>query len=135
MADKQAITELLNKGGYAYDTGDVDFLTDMFTEDGRFELSITGVGPVGPFEGREAVRKLFADSLESQSDQRRHVVTNIFFEDETDDSITAYSYLVLITVKDGALDVISSGVYRDTVVRDGDAWRIKLRNLALDLPY
>ncbi len=135
MADKHAITELLNKGGYAYDTADVDFLVDMFTADGRFELSIAGVGPVGPFEGRDAIRALYAGSLESQTDQRRHCVTNLFFEDETDDSITAISYLVLISIQDGELNVISSGVYRDEIVRDGDAWRITLRNLALDRPY
>ena len=49
--------------------------------------------------------------------------------------MTAVSYLVLISIKDGELNVISSGVYRDSVVRDGDAWRITLRNLHLDLPY
>lgn len=135
MADRQAISEMLGKGGWAYDTPDVDYLADMFIEDGRFELSIDGVGPVGPFEGRAAIRKLYEDSLASQTDQRRHVVTNIFFEDETDDSVTAVSYLVLLSIQDGALKVISSGVYRDAVVRDGDSWRIKVRNLALDLPY
>ena len=62
-------------------------------------------------------------------------MTNLFFEDETDDSITAISYLVLISIQDGELNVISSGVYRDEIVRDGDAWRITLRNLALDRPY
>jgi hypothetical protein len=135
MADKQAISEMLGKGGWAYDTPDVDYLADMFTEDGRFELSIDGVGEVGPFEGRAPIRKLYEDSLASQTDQRRHVVTNIFFEDETDDSVTAVSYLVLISIENGALKVISTGVYRDQIVRDGDAWRIKVRNLALDLPY
>lgn len=135
MADKQTITEMLGKGGWAYDTPDVDYLADMFTEDGRFALTIDGVGPVGPFEGRAAIRKLYEDSLASQSDQRRHVVTNIFFEDDTDDSVTAVSYLVLISIKDGALNVISSGVYRDSFVRDGDQWRIAERDLHLDLPY
>lgn len=135
MADKQAITEMLGKGGWAYDTPDVDYLADMFTEDGRFALTIDGVGPVGPFEGRAAIRKLYEDSLASQTDQRRHVVTNIFFEDDTDDSVTAVSYLVLISIKHGALNVISSGVYRDSFVRDGDQWRIAERDLHLDLPY
>jgi SnoaL-like domain len=135
MADKQAITEMLGKGGWAYDTPDVDFLADMFTEDGTFDLSIDGVGHAASFSGRAEIRKLYEDSLASQTDQRRHVVTNIFFEDETDDSVTAMSYLVLITIKDGALNVISSGVYKDSFVRDGDHWRIAARDLHLDLPY
>ena len=135
MADKQAITELLGKGGWAYDTPDIDFLADMFTTDGTFDLSIDGMGQVGSFAGRAEIRKLYEDSLASQEDQRRHVVTNIFFEDETDDSVTAISYLVLIAVKDGALNVISSGVYKDRVVLDDGTWRIVHRDLHLDLPY
>jgi SnoaL-like domain len=135
MADKQAISEMLGKGGWAYDTPDVDYLADMFTEDGKFDLTIDGMGQVGSFSGRAEIRKLYEDSLASQTDQRRHVVTNIFFEDETDSSVTAMSYLVLIAVKDGALNVLSSGVYKDSVVLDGDVWRIAHRDLHLDLPY
>ena len=96
----------------------------MFTTDGTFDLTIDGLGQVGSFAGRAEIRKLYEDSLATQEDQRRHVVTNIFFEDETDDSVTAISYLVLITVKDGALNVISSGVYKDRVVLDDGTWRI-----------
>lgn len=135
MADKQAITEMLGKGGWAYDTPDVDYLADMFTEDGTFDLSIAGVGQAASFSGRAEIRKLYEDSLASQTDQRRHVVTNIFFEDDADESVTAVSYLVLITISDGALNVISTGVYKDQIVRDGEAWRIAHRDLHLDLPY
>lgn len=135
MADKQAVSELLGKGGWAYDTPDIDYLADMFTETGTFDLTIAGMGQVGSFAGRAEIRKLYEDSLASQEDQRRHVVTNIFYEDETDTSVTAVSYLVLITIKDGALNVISSGVYRDQVTLDGDSWRITHRDLHLDLPY
>jgi hypothetical protein len=135
MADKQAISELLGKGGWAYDTPDIEFLADMFIESGTFDLSIAGMGQVGSFSGRAEIRKLYEDSLESQEDQRRHVVTNIFFEDETDNSVTAVSYLVLISIKEGALNVISSGVYRDQVVLDDGTWRISHRDLHLDMPY
>ena len=135
MADKQAITELLGKGGWAYDAPDVDYLADMFTADGTFDLEIDGMGQVGSFAGRAEIRKLYEDSLASQEDQRRHVVTNVFFEDETESSATAVSYLVLIAIKDGALNVLSTGVYRDKVVLDGDTWRITHRDLHLDLPY
>lgn len=135
MADRQAISEMLGKGGWAYDAPDVDYLANMFTEDGTFDLTIHGMGQVGSFASRGEIRKLYEDSLASQSDQRRHVVTNIFFEDETETSVTAMSYLLLITIKDGALNVISSGVYKDQVVLDGDEWRIAHRDLHLDLPY
>lgn len=135
MADKQAVTELLNRAGVAYDTADTDFLRDMFVDDGaQFHLTIAG-GDLIPFEGKENIGKLFSDSLEEQTDQRRHVITNIYFTDETDDSITAISYLVLITVEDGELKVISSGIYTDDCVLVDGEWKLKKRRLDLDLPY
>jgi len=135
MADKQAVTELLNRAGVAYDTADTDFLTNMFVTDGAlFHMTIAG-GDIIPFEGQATIGKLFSDSLQEQSDQRRHVITNIYFENETDTSITAISYLVLITVEDGALKVLSSGMYTDDCVLQGGDWKLKKRRLDLDLPY
>jgi hypothetical protein len=135
MADKQAVTELLNRAGVAYDTADTEFLREMFVDDGaQFHMTIAG-GDIIPFEGKETIGKLFSDSLEEQTDQRRHVITNIYFTDETDDSITAISYLVLIAVEDGVLKVLSSGMYTDHVVLQGSEWKLKKRRLDLDLPY
>ena len=55
MADKQAVTELLNRAGVAYDTGDSDFLIDMFAPDGpAFEMTIAGGEPI-VFQGSEAI--------------------------------------------------------------------------------
>ena len=134
MADKQAITELLSHGAVAYDAADVDFLTDMFVKDGVFTIKIQDNDPM-TFEGRDAIRELYAGSLESQEDQRRHVIANLYFESESDDAARAISYLVLLTVKDGALTVLSTGVYTDDVVAEGGSWRLKERLLELDLPY
>jgi hypothetical protein len=135
MADKHAVTELLNQAGVAYDTADTDFLREMFVDDGaQFEMTIAG-GDVIPFEGKATIGKLFADSLEEQTDQRRHVITNIYFTDEAADSITAISYLVLIAVENGALNVLSTGVYTDSCVLQGSDWKLKKRRLDLDLPY
>jgi len=135
MADKHAVTELLNQAGVAYDTADTDFLREMFVNDGaQFEMTIAG-GDVIPFEGKANIGKLFADSLEEQTDQRRHVITNIYFTDEADSSVTAISYLVLIAVENGALNVLSTGIYTDNCVLQVSAWKIQKRRLDLDLPY
>ena len=134
MADKQAITEILNRAGVAYDVADVDFLSSIFTDDGLFEMTIAGGDPIR-FEGGANIRKLFADSLQEQDDQRRHVITNIYFASDAGDAAQVVSYLVLITVKDGALTVLSSGMYTDDFVLDGGEWKIRKRLLELDLPY
>ena len=135
MADKQAVTELLNRAGVAYDTADTQFLTEMFVDDGAvFHMTIAG-GDIIPFEGKETIGKLFTDSLTEQTDQRRHVITNIYFKNETVDSITAISYLVLVAVENGALAVLSSGMYTDDCVNQDGEWKLQKRRLDLDLPY
>ena len=135
MADKQAVTELLNQAGVAYDTGDSDFLIDMFAPDGPvFEMTISGGEPI-VFEGSEAIAGLFTGAMEEQADQRRHVVTNLYFENETETSVTAISYLVLISVENGKLTVLSTGIYTDDCVLVDGRWKVLKRSLALDLPY
>lgn len=134
MADTLAITGLLNRAGTAYDTGDLEFILDLFLPDSVFELVIAGNEPM-VFSGKENIRALFEGAHETQTDQRRHCITNIYFTDETDTSVTAVSNLILISVEDGALTVLSSGVYTDTVVLVDGAWKLQRRHLHLDLPY
>ena len=135
MADKQGVTELLNRAGVAYDVGDSDFLSDMFAPDGAvFEMTISGGDPI-VFEGSQAIAELFSGAMQEQTDQRRHVVTNLYFENETDAAITAISYLVLISVENGKLSVLSTGIYTDHCVLVDGHWKIQRRSLALDLPY
>ena len=135
MADKQAITEILNRAGVAYDIGDSDYLGAMFTEDAEFSMIIAGGDPIR-FEGGPAIRKLFADSMHDQEgEQRRHVVTNIYFTADSADAAQVISYLILLVVADGKMTVMSSGQYTDDFVLDGGEWKIKHRHLDLDLPY
>ena len=134
MADTLAITGLLNRAGTAYDTGDLEFILDLFLDDSVFELVIAGNDPM-VFAGKENIRALFEGAHETQTDQRRHCITNIYFTDETDTSVTAVSNLILISVENGALTVLSSGLYTDTVVLTDGAWKLQRRHLHLDLPY
>lgn len=135
MADKQAITEALNRAGVAYDVGDAEYLGGMFTEDATFSMIIAGGDPI-VFDGGPAIRKLFSDSMHDQEgEQRRHVVTNIYFTEDSPDAAQVISYLILLVVADGKMTVMSSGQYTDDfVAQDGD-WKIKHRHLDLDLPY
>ena len=134
MADTLAITGILNRAGTAYDTGDLEYVLGLFLEDGVFEIVIAGSDPM-VFEGSGAIRGLFEGAHSTQTDQRRHCITNIYFTDETDTSVTAVSTLILISVENGALTVLSSGLYTDSVVLVDGAWKLQRRHLRLDLPY
>ncbi len=81
-SDELAIHELLSRAAYCFDERKLDVLEQCFTVDASMLVNITGSGEVGPFEGREAILQLMSDTLAAQTDVRRHVISNFFFEAE-----------------------------------------------------
>jgi len=72
--------------------------------------------------------------MAEQTDVRRHVVSNIFFEDEGEQPKTI-STLTLIATENGEIQLLAAGVYRDTVTNQSGTWRIASRHLDLDKSY
>ena len=135
VEDKLAIQELLARSAWAYDEARLDVMEACFTEDAQMRLQIAGGDVIGPHDGRQAVLDLIRGAIESQSDQRRHVISNVFFESEDADRAVVVSNLTLLGTAEGQTTVLSAGLYRDTVVRTPDGWRYCDRFLALDKPY
>ena len=131
---KLEIHELLARWAYAYDERDVAMLENCFSEDAHFSMRIAGGDLVGPFEGREAIMGLMTGAMEEQTDVRRHVVSNIFFE-EGEGTIKVISNLTLFATENGEIQLLSAGVYRDEVVEQGGTWRLVKRHLDLDKGY
>ncbi len=134
-SDKLAIHELLSRAAYGFDQRKLDVLKQCFTVDASMLVNITGSGEVGPFEGREAIMQLMSDTLAAQTDVRRHVISNFFFEAEGNSAATVVSSLVVSSVENGEINVIISGIYRDEVVIEDGDWRISHRHLDLDIPF
>jgi hypothetical protein len=134
-SDKLAIHELLGRAAYAFDERKLDMLEQCYIADASMLVNITGIGEVGPFEGREAILQLVADTLASQTDVRRHVISNFFFESEGKKAARVVSSLVVFAVENGEINVIISGIYRDDVVKSDGDWQISNRRLDLDLPF
>jgi hypothetical protein len=135
MADKQIIAEILGKMGWAYDTGNLDYLEAVYTVDSQFTISIAGMGQVGDYRSKDTIMGLYRGAKASQADVRRHVVTNIFFTEETQTAATVVSYLTLFALKEAVLKVLSTGIYTDKFSLADGGWRILHRDLALDAPY
>jgi 3-phenylpropionate/cinnamic acid dioxygenase small subunit len=133
--DKLEIHELLARAAYSFDERQLDVLESCYTTDASMLVNITGTGEVGPFEGRDAIMGLVSATLDAQTDVRRHVISNMFFEAEGDKEARVVSSLVVSAVENGKIDVIISGIYRDDVVKDGENWKISHRHLDLDLPF
>ena len=134
-SNKLAIHELLSRAAYGFDERRLDMLEQCFTADAIMTINITGSGEVGPFEGREAIMKLMTDSMAAQTDVRRHVISNFFFETTAKNAAKVVSSLVVSSVDNGEINVIISGIYRDDVVKKEGAWRISRRHLDLDIPF
>lgn len=135
MADKQAITEMLGKMGWAYDTGHLDYLESVYSAESRFTISITGKGQVGDYQSLKTIMDMYRGAKAVEVDVRRHVVTNIFFAEETRTSATVISFLSLFSTKDGVVKVLTTGICTDRLALMDGAWKILHRDLALDLPY
>jgi 3-phenylpropionate/cinnamic acid dioxygenase small subunit len=136
MTARAEIENVLGRAAWGYDEDDVDLIAAQFTETATMTLQIGRDGDaIGPFEGREAIRKLHADSLAGQTDQRRHNISNLVLVKETPDTASTTSNLTLISIADGAARVLSTGWYRDDLVKSGGEWLIATRHIYLDLPY
>ena len=131
---KLAIHELLSRAAYAYDERDMDMLEACFATQVSFTMRIAAGDLIGPFEGREAVMGLMSGSMAEQTDVRRHVISNIFF-DPGQPEPNAVSNLTLFSTENGAMQVLSAGLYRDALVFEDGAWKILNRHIELDKSY
>jgi SnoaL-like domain len=136
MTARAEIENTLGRASWGYDENDVDLIAAQFTEGASMTMQIGRDGDlIGPFEGRDAIRKLHADSLAAQTDQRRHNLSNLVIVKETPDSASTTTNLTLLSIENGALRTLSSGWYRDELVHHGGDWLIQSRHIYLDLPY
>lgn len=134
LEQKLEIHELLSRAAYAYDERDQQMLADGFAVEAQFSMRIAGGDLIGPFSGRDGIMELMTSSMAAQSDVRRHIISNIFFE-ESGDQIVAISNLTLVATENDQIQLLSAGLYRDTVVHEDGQWRVLNRYLELDKPY
>ncbi len=133
--DRFEIHGLMGRAAWGYDEARLDVIEACFTPDAVMTVRVKGSDRDGRFEGRDAILALIASSIASQADQRRHVMANMFFDAPDPAGPVVVSTLTLVVVSHGAVTVLSTGTYRDVVTHDGEAWRIRRRDLVLDLPY
>jgi len=135
MADRAKITDLWGDYGAGNDQRDFGLLESCFTEDASFTVHIADGDTVGPFQPRKDVMEFFRAALGTQTDRRRHVLTNFrYLEDDTDRARVA-AYLSLVVTDQGATVTKSAGVYDTEVVLDQGRWRFRSVILDLDAPF
>lgn len=133
--EKLSIQELLSKAAYGYDARQVELLANCFAEEAEMSIRIAEGELIGPFKGKNEIMKLMTSSMESQTDKRLHGISNIFIEHESNDAATVLSSLTLSAVENGSIKLLTTGLYRDEVVKQDGNWRIAKRHLDLELPF
>lgn len=134
MTDRSALEDLANRYSLAYDTADLDTIESVFTKDATFSMKIAGNEPMS-FGPRDAIMDLMRNSLSSQTDQRRHVNSNLIVEG-TDGGVTRTKhYLTLLATEDGQISLLSAGLYSAEVVEEDGTLRFRSLHLDLDKAY
>ena len=127
MPDYSAIAELFARYGAAQDLHDRELMATTLTADATATIHIVGMDSIGPLTGRDTIVSFFGDILDSQTDQRRHVITN--FRRLGGDRVSAI--LTLIVTDAGETVVKSAGIYEATIAEeDGD---VRLSGFVLSL--
>jgi 3-phenylpropionate/cinnamic acid dioxygenase small subunit len=135
VAEKLAIHELLARAAYALDERDMTMLAAAFAPDAQFTLRIAGGDLIGPFVGRDGIMQLMTSATAAQTDKRRHVISNMFFETATEHTAVVVSNLTLMATEHGVIQLLSAGVYRDEVIKGEGGWQLLRRHLDLDKTY
>ena len=135
MADRLAIENVLATWALGYDDRRPELMERCFTADATMTLHIGDQETMGPYVGRDEVMRHFTDHHEIQTDQRRHVVTNVTIELDEPTEATTTSVLTLLVVDGGEVRVQATGVYRDHFVEADGRWCIRERVLRLDAHY
>jgi SnoaL-like domain len=133
--DRLEIAERVYRYGWGYDERDRELLGDCFTDDAIWEGNIMGQISVGPFTGRQSIVDWLATFWDEQQDQRRHIFTNLVVQALTEDTATAYAYLLLTAATQGTVTPVTTGPYRFELSRQDDCWRLTRLIAGFDVPF
>jgi hypothetical protein len=79
--------------------------------------------------------EFFRAALGTQTDRRRHVLTNFRYLEESADRARVAAYLSLVVTDQGSTATKSAGVYDTEIALDQDRWRFRSIVLDLDAPF
>jgi hypothetical protein len=126
---RERIRDTLARYNWSGDAGRLDDLADTFCADGVLE--IRGFEPV---RGRSEIVAFLGGVTGNIAVSAgvkpivRHNVANVLFNEVTRDEAQVSCYFTVVT----HIGLDHFGRYRDTLVPDGDTWRIKHRKVSTD---
>lgn len=116
LEHREAITELRAEYCYRIDSRDWDGYAALFTEDASLDF-----GPIGTYDGREAVRHFAEHVVGEEHPFLAHMVHNPLIEIDGERATGQWYFEVPCTFKDGSAGWIQ-GVYDDEYRRVDGEW-------------
>jgi len=131
MNDHEAVYQLYTRYAAGMDNRQFELTRETFATDASFSLNIKGTEAVAPIEGKQAVGDFIETTTREQTDQRRHVITNVRIAQEGGADV-AYAYLSLFVTDDAGLTIQCTGQYRSEVVEENGEPHFGRMHLDLD---
>jgi len=133
--DRALICERIARYCWSYDERRLELLAGCFTEDAVWEGNVLGRVPIGPFVGRDRIAAWLSEFWPHQHDQRRHMLLNTIVEEQTGETATTLSYLLLMASTGTAASIESMGFYKVNYRREGGDWFISHLSAGFDKPF
>jgi uncharacterized protein (TIGR02246 family) len=131
--DHEEIRQLLARYNFAVDFGDAAGWAGCFTDDGVFHCTPEGGPLTGRHEGRDALVAYAETHYALNQGRARHWNWNLDIDIDGDEAtMRCYLAAYAATAPDSPAALRITGVYRDRLVRVGDAWRFAERHIHLD---
>jgi len=132
LEDIEALKQLKARyAAYCDDDYDASTLAPLFTED-----AVWDGGPMGRFEGREAIRSFFASANQAATFAIHHV-TNPILEVDGDRATGRWYLWQPCTFAEGNQGLWMAGCYNDVYRREGGHWLFEQVTITLRMlsPY
>jgi hypothetical protein len=126
IADKLAITELVNRYCHVADYGPWQTMRDFFTEDCAFEAPARGFN----FQGIDALMAFF-ESRSGVPSVGRHVISNLII-DGGGNAARATSYIQVLSPEGSPRSIKMFGRYQDEFRRTPGGWRFRRRFIEME---
>jgi SnoaL-like domain len=134
MSRTELLSEVMSRFLLGVDEQDAELMRSALAEDAENCMLLDGE-KIGLPPGREGIVGYIEAFWKTQTDQRRHVLSNAIVESESLDAAVVSFYLTLYATQDRKLRPVATGKYRVRfVLKDEAAW-IRNVELTLDGPF
>jgi hypothetical protein len=134
--DRVLAGETLYRFAFAYDEQDREALSDCFTDNAVLSATTAGEHDFGTYTGRDEVIGWLTAYWGKTVDQRRHIVTNVTVDRQTDRSAHVTAMLLVTAAENGQFRPVTAGLYVADVAKELDGvWRLGRFNLGFDASF